>query len=351
MPTMRPRFQWDIGYRSLPLGERTLVMGVLNVTPDSFSDGGHYLDPVAAITHGLALLDQGADILDIGGESTRPGVPTASSQAPALAGAVSAQQEIDRVLPVIEAIKRQRPNAILSIDTYKSTVARSALHAGAEIVNDVSGLTWDSDMAATLTAQPCGAILMHVRGLPHQWRTLAPVPDLVSLVRRELNDRLSHALDAGIARHSIVLDPGFGFGKNFDENYCLLARFAEFHLLGLPLLAAVSRKSFLARTVAARLNQLAELTGARRLPQSADVGSEEASSTSARNAATWNTGTLDAATLDKTTLDTATLDMATQAATVAAALAGAHIVRVHAVRAAVEALAVADAILAAQPPS
>ena len=184
---------------------------------------------------------------------------------------------------------------------------------------------------------------MHVRGLPHQWRTLAPVPDLVSLVRRELNDRLSHALDAGIARHSIVLDPGFGFGKNFDENYCLLARFAEFHLLGVPLLAAVSRKSFLARTVAARLSQLAELTGAP-LPQSADVGSEANSNTSARNAATWNTGTLHTA-----TLDTATLDTVTQAATVAAALAGAHIVRVHAVRPAVEALAIADAILHAQP--
>jgi len=338
MPTMRPRFQWDIGRRSLPLGERTLVMGVLNVTPDSFSDGGSYLDPRAAIAHGLALLDQGADILDIGGESTRPGVPTASAEAPALAGAVSAQQELDRVLPVIEAIKRERPIAVLSIDTYKSTVARSALQAGAEIVNDVSGLTWDPGMAATLAAHPCGSVLMHVRGLPHQWRTLAPVPDLVSLVRQELDDRLAHALDAGIARRSIVLDPGFGFGKNFDDNYALLARFAEFHLLGFPLLVGVSRKSFLARTVAARLSQLAGAgAGAPHLPQSADVGSQGDRPKPIP---------LPPATLDKAISDTATL-----AATVAAALAGAHIVRVHAVAPAVEALAVADAILGTQPSS
>ncbi len=324
MPTMRPRFQWNIGRRSLPLGERTLVMGVLNVTPDSFSDGGSYLDPQAAIAHGLALLDQGADILDIGGESTRPGVPTATAQAPALAGAVSAQQEIDRVLPVIEAIKRQRPDSVLSIDTYKSTVARVALQAGAEIVNDVSGLTWDSAMAATLAARPCGVVLMHVRGLPHQWRTLDAVPRIVSLVCGELVDRVSHALDAGILRNSIVLDPGFGFGKNSDENYSLLGGFAEFRLLGFPLLVGVSRKGFLGRTVAERLNELAS-AGAPYLPQSADVG---------LRAATLNPA------LNPTALDSATL-----AATVAAALAGAHIVRVHAVRPAIEALAIADAIL------
>jgi dihydropteroate synthase len=320
---MRPRFQWNIGRRSLLLGERTLVMGVLNVTPDSFSDGGSYLDPQSAVAHGIALIDEGADILDIGGECTRPGVPTASAEAPALAGAVSAQQEADRVLPVIEVIKRERPDAVLSIDTYKSTVARFALRAGVEIVNDVSGLTWDSAMAATLAAHPCGAILMHVRGLPHQWRTLPAVPDLVSLVRQELADRLAHALAAGVPRPSIVLDPGFGFGKNFDENYSLLARFAEFHGLGFPLLVGVSRKSFLARTVSARLAQLADTgadTGAPHLPHLADVG-----------------------------LSTATLDTATQAVTVASALAGAHIVRVHAVRPAVEALAIADAILGAQP--
>ena len=318
--SMRPRFQWNIGRRSLPLGERTLIMGVLNVTPDSFSDGGQFFSPQSAIAHGLALLDEGADILDIGGESTRPGASTASSQTPSLAGAVSAQEEIDRVLPVIQAIRQQRPHAVLSIDTYKSTVARCALRAGAEIVNDVSGFTWDTDMAATVAAHPCGSILMHVRGLPHQWRTLSPVPDIVSLVSEELRERAAAALDAGIARTSIVLDPGFGFGKNFDENYPLLARFAELHSLGFPLLAAVSRKSFLGHTVSARLNELADVgAGAPHLPQSADVGLQ--------------------------TLPPAARDTATLAATVAAALAGAHIVRVHAVRPALEALAITDAII------
>jgi dihydropteroate synthase len=325
---MRPRFQWNIGRRSLALGERTLIMAVLNVTPDSFSDGGRYLDPNAAIAHGLALLDQGADILDIGGESTRPGVATASSEAPALAGAVSAEEEMDRVLPVIDAIKRARPDSVLSIDTYKSPVARAALHAGVEIVNDVSGITWDTGMAETLAAHPCGAVLMHVRGLPHQWRTLAAVPDLVALVSQELAERIARALQAGVARDSIVIDPGFGFGKNFDENYLLLARLAEFHQLGFPLLAGLSRKSFLART-------LADLrAGAPHLPPLADVGSKQDQPPAIPNPAT----------VANESRDTATLS-----ANVAAALAGAHILRVHTVPSARESLAIADAILAAQP--
>jgi dihydropteroate synthase len=319
---MRPRFQWDLGSRSLPLGERTLIMGVLNVTPDSFSDGGLYLDPQAAVGHGLEMLDQGADILDIGGESTRPGTPTASSLAPALAGAVSAQQEIDRVLPVIEAIKKQRPGAILSIDTYKSTVARYAIQAGVEIVNDVSGFTWDSVMSATVAERLCGAILMHVRGLPHEWPTLPSPPDVVALVREELRVRAAEALDAGIPRRSIVLDPGFGFGKKLDDNYPLIARFAEFQALGFPLLAAVSRKSFLGYTAAARLAQVAarraDLETARGIPQK------------------------------PVPLPPTARDAATLAASVAAVLAGAHIVRVHAVAPAVQALAIADAILRAQ---
>jgi len=318
---MRPRFQWDLGHRTLPLGERTLIMGVLNVTPDSFSDGGLYFDPQRAIAHGLALLDEGADILDIGGESTRPGAPTVSIRAPALAGAVSAEEELARVLPVIRAIKQQRPDSILSIDTYKSTVARLALEAGAEIVNDVSGFTWDPDMASAIAAHSCGAILMHVRGLPHQWRTLPPAPDIVSLVCEELRALVSRALENGIARDRLVLDPGFGFGKNFDENYPLLAHFAEFHALGFPLLAAASRKSFLARTVSARLNAL---SGAPHLLSSPDVGSAQ------------------------TSVGAHPRDTATLAASVAATLAGAHIVRVHAVRPTVEALAIADAILRAK---
>jgi dihydropteroate synthase len=324
MPTMRPRFQWDLVRRSLLLGERTLIMGVLNVTPDSFSDGGRYLDPCAAVAHGLALLDEGADILDIGGESTRPGTAidspstaaasaaagsAALPDAPSTAAAVSAQQELDRVLPVIEALLRERPEAILSIDTYKSIVARAALDAGAEIVNDVSGFTWDPDMSSTLASRRCGAILMHTRGLPHQWPSLPPLPNPVSLVHQELGRLAGAALEAGIPRSAIVLDPGFGFGKRLDENYPLIARFGELHTLGYPLLAAVSRKGFLAHTVAGRRAQPTASCNRAGAP-----------------------GFLDG------------LDNATLAATVAAALAGAHLVRVHAVRPAIEALAIADAI-------
>jgi len=301
---MRPRFQWQTGRRTLALGERTLIMGIVNVTPDSFSDGGLYADPARALEHGLRLLDEGAEILDIGGESTRPGTITAGAQDSATAKAVSAQQELDRVLPVIEALRRQRPEAILSIDTYKSEVARAAVAAGAEIVNDVSGFTWDAAMPATLAALNCGATLMHTRGRPHEWASQPPAADPVALILSELGERLRSAVATGIAPERIVLDPGFGFGKRGDENYLLLARFAEFHSLGHPLLAALSRKGFLGQSVAARLNLAA-------LPPEAR-------------------------------------DTATIAASVAAALSGAHIVRVHAVRPAVEALAIADAILGAR---
>ena len=314
MPTMRPRFQWNLGRRSLPLGERTLVMGILNVTPDSFSDGGRYLDPRAAIDRAHALLDEGADILDIGGESTRPGTPISTAE-----GAVSAQQELDRVLPVLEALRRERPEAILSIDTYKSTVARAALHAGAEIVNDVSGLAWDADMASVIAQCRCGLILMHTRGLPSEWPSLPPLPDPVALVLDELGSRAAAALQAGIAHQSIVLDPGFGFGKRLDENYPLLARFRELHALGFPLLAAPSRKRFLAHTLAQiPTTSRAQLASPAAAPPPAVA------------------------------LSPAGRESATLAACVAAALAGAHLVRVHEVRSAVEALAIADAILRQQ---
>ena len=331
---MRPRFQWDLGCRSLPLGVRTLVMGVLNVTPDSFSDGGRYLSPQAAIDHGLALLDEGADILDIGGESTRPGTPVAAGLRPFVAGAVSADEELDRVLPVIEAIKRQRPQAVLSIDTYKARVARLAIDSGVEIVNDVSGFTWDPDMALTVAERPCGAILMHTRGLPHEWPTQPPSPDIVTQVREELRTRISETLDRGMLRRAIVLDPGFGFGKNLDENYPLLAYFAEFQILGFPLLAAVSRKGFLRHTVTARLAQV-------------EASALRAASAPKETGAPFLVHSADAEALKSppAPLAPATRLHATLAATVAAALAGAHIVRVHDVRPAVEALAIADAIL------
>jgi dihydropteroate synthase len=203
------------------------------------------------------------------------------------------------VLPVIEAVKAARPEAIVSVDTYKSEVARQALRAGAEIVNDVSGLTWDAAMASTLAGLGCGVVLMHTRGRPAQWPTLPPMADVVDLVCRELEQRAQAAEAAGIGHRRLVLDPGFGFGKRLEENYPLLARLRELHRLGFPLLAGTSRKSFIGKT--------ASRSGTPLPPEHRLYGT-----------------------------------LATVAACI---LEGAHIVRVHDVAPARQAAAVADAIL------
>lgn len=239
----RPVFHWQLKSRVIELGRRTLVMGILNVTPDSFSDGGAFLQRDHAVAHALQMLDEGADIIDIGGESTRPGVKVGD-------GGISAKTELERILPVMEDILRERPGAVISVDTYKADVARAAVHAGAEIVNDVSANRWDPDMAAALATMPCGVILMHTRGLPEVWRTQPPSPDIVAEVKRDLRGIAESAIAAGINRERLVLDPGFGFGKRFDENIPLLAHFAEFSELGFPLLSGTSRKSFIGRTLA-----------------------------------------------------------------------------------------------------
>ncbi len=293
--TMRPRFTWNLGCRVLPLGGRTLIMGVLNVTPDSFSDGGRYFDTIAAVEHGLQLLDHGADIVDVGGESTRPGAPTAGANTEF----VTVEEELRRVLPAIRELKRRRPSAVVSIDSYKSDVARAAVEAGAEIVNDVSGFHWDPAMAAAIAGLTCGAVLMHTRGRPDNWRSLPKVDDMVALVHDELRHSCELALGAGVARERLVLDPGFGFGKRFEENYPLLARFEEFAALGFPLLAGPSRKSFIARAVS-------------RAGAASPAGERMAGSL---------------------------------AAAVICILKGAHIVRVHDVKETVEAAAIADAVL------
>lgn len=272
-------------------------MGVLNITPDSFSDGGLYHDAEDAVAHGLRMVDEGADILDIGGESTRPGQQEG----------ISAMAEQGRVLPVIAAILKARPDAVISIDTYKASTAKVAVAAGAEIVNDVSGSLWDGEMAAACAGLGCGVVLMHTRGRPDEWKSQPRLAaeEVLPLVRRELGERLQTALDAGVLRERIVLDPGYGFGKRFDENYALLACQAELLELGQPLLAGVSRKSFLARTL-------------RPLYGGADAPTESRL-------------------------------YATLSATVAAILGGAYIVRVHDVRPAVEAARIADAVLASAP--
>ncbi len=257
---MRPVFEWNLGSRSLQLGKRTLLMGVLNVTPDSFSDGGLYYDRDRAVDHALELLEDGADIIDVGGESTRPGARVAMREEEGehasgkiqseVRRPVSEAEELKRVIPVIQSLKRARSDAIVSIDTYKSAVARAAIEAGAEIVNDVSGLRWDRQMARTLGALKCGVVLTHMRGHPDEWRNLPPVEDVVLLVKRELRDCVHAALMEGVRQERLVFDPGFGFGKSFEENYPLLKRFEEFKDLRYPLLVGVSRKSFLGRALA-----------------------------------------------------------------------------------------------------
>ena len=288
---MRPVFTWRLGNRSLELGKRTLVMGVVNVTPDSFSDGGEHFTPESAVAHALKLLDDGADIIDIGGESTRPGARVGAENP-----AVSAEEELQRVLPAIREIKKTRPSAIISIDTYKANVARAAVQAGAEIVNDVSGMQWDSGMKSTLVNLSCGFVLMHTRGRPDEWHSLPVVPEIVMLIKKELRQRSDAAVAAGIKRDRIVLDPGFGFGKRFEENYPLLRRFSDFQELRFPLLAGVSRKSFIGRALSRNGN---DAVAAER--EFGSLGGE-----------------------------------------IALAMKGAHIIRTHNVRACVEALKLAD---------
>ncbi len=250
---MRVVFEWNIGSRCLQLGKRTLIMGIVNVTPDSFSDGGQHFDRDRAVEYGLKLLEDGAEIIDVGGESTRPGAKvTASESAPSKAGktAVSEKEELERVIPVITALKKKKPDAVISVDTYKANVARAAVAAGAEVVNDVSGFRWDPAMKKTLADLKCGAVMMHMRGRPEEWRSLPPVSDVVMLVKRELREWADSAVMAGMKRERIMLDPGFGFGKNLEQNYPLMKRFEEFHQLRYPLLVGVSRKSFIGRALA-----------------------------------------------------------------------------------------------------
>lgn len=247
---MRVVFEWNVGSRCLQLGKRTLIMGIVNVTPDSFSDGGQYFDRDRAIEHGLKLLEDGAELIDVGGESTRPGAKVAAGESTSAKSAVSEKEELERVIPVITALKKKKPDAVISVDTYKANVARAAVAAGAEVVNDVSGFRWDPAMKKTLADLKCGAVMMHMRGRPEEWRSLPPVSDVVMLVKRELREWVDAALMAGMKRERITLDPGFGFGKNLEQNYPLMKRFEEFHQLRYPLLVGVSRKSFIGRALA-----------------------------------------------------------------------------------------------------
>jgi dihydropteroate synthase len=276
------------GGRALELGARTLVMGILNVTPDSFADGGLRFDPGRAVADGEQMIEDGADILDVGGESTRPG-----------AAPVPAEEELRRVLPVVRGLTA--PNRVpISVDTYKGVVAREAVAAGASIVNDVSGLQYDQDLGRAVAETGAAVILMHTRGRSREMYDLAVYSDVVQEVRRELQASIDQAAAAGVRLESIIVDPGFGFAKRAEHSYSALAGLPELASLGRPILSGPSRKSFL------------QLALGERLPAAREWG--------------------------------------TAAAVTASVLLGAHIVRVHGVREMVDVVRVADRIRGGQAP-
>ena len=267
----------------MELGARTLVMGILNVTPDSFADGGRYLDPDRAVAAGLQMVEDGADILDIGGESTRPG-----------AEPLPADEELHRVIPVLERLSRQ-VRVPISIDTYKSVVARAAIARGATIVNDVSGLQYDPELGPVAANARAALILMHTRGRSREMYELAVYDDVAVDVARELEEAIGRATRAGVRREAVVVDPGFGFAKRAEHSYQVLARLDTIAAaLDRPVLSGPSRKSFLKAALGDRPAQARD----------------------------WGTA----------------------AAVAASVLAGAHIVRVHNVAAMVDVVRVADRI-------
>ena len=283
---MHPRRRFVIalgGGRSLVLGDRALVMGIVNVTPDSFSDGGRLYDPAAAIEMGIQMAEEGADLIDVGGESTRPG-----------AAPLDATEECRRVLPVIEGLVG-RVRVPISVDTYKAATAEAALDAGAALINDISGLRYEPALADVVARRGVPIVLMHMRGRSQQMYEQASYLDVIGEVKDELRASVAFATSAGIAAERIIVDPGLGFAKNATQSCELLARLGEFAEIGRPILAGPSRKSFLTR------------------PLGGSVPPVER-------------------------------DWATAATVTAAVLAGAHIVRVHAVRQMLQVVRVSDEI-------
>jgi dihydropteroate synthase len=282
-----PRRRYTIplrGGRSLVLGERALVMGIINVTPDSFSDGGQLLDAKAAVEAGVRMVEEGADLLDIGGESTRPGAqPTPEAE------------ERRRVLPVIEALVA-RVQVPISVDTYKAATADAALSAGAALVNDVSGLRYEPDLAAVVARHGVPIVLMHTRGRSRDMYQQAVYSEVVDEVLDEVRESMAFAAGAGIAKEQMLVDPGLGFAKEAAHSFEILSRLHQFAELGRPIVIGPSRKTFLTKPLLRRDN------------------------------------------------DAVSRDWATTAAVTAAVLCGAHIIRVHAVRELSEVVRVADEI-------
>ena len=230
---MHRRYHWRLKKRELLLGERTLILGVLNVTPDSFSDGGEYADPDRAFARALELEDQGADILDIGAESTRPG-----SQR------ISEAEELRRLVPVLKRL-RDKLTIPISVDTYKSGVAEKALEYGAEIINDPSGILLDAQLPKIVTKYDAGLIVNHMRGTPETWAKLPPLKDVLRSIATDLEAAIHRARQAGVEKFRMVVDPGLGFGKRGDQNCEIAGNLEYLGALDLPIAVGPSRKSFL----------------------------------------------------------------------------------------------------------
>ncbi|MBZ5577865.1 MAG: dihydropteroate synthase [Acidobacteriia bacterium] len=231
---MRKLSYWKLKQREIQLGERTVLVGVLNVTPDSFSDGGRYSDPDRAFARALEIEEQGADILDVGAESTRPGSER-----------ISAAEEMRRLIPVLKRLK-DRLSIPISVDTYKAEVAERALELGAEIINDPSGLTFEPQLSRVVSNHNAGLIVNHMRGRPETWAKLAPMPDPMGTILRDLDAAVSRARHVGIDKSKLVVDPGLGFGKRKEQNSLILGRLAQLAALDVPILVGPSRKAFLA---------------------------------------------------------------------------------------------------------
>ena len=307
---IRPRYELRVSGRKVRLGERTLIMGVVNVTPDSFSDAGRFLDPARAIEHALELARHGADWIDVGGESTRPGSKP-----------VTVEEELRRVLPVIRGLYSRRPSLPISIDTTKSQVAEEAVRAGAAIINDVSGLRFDPRLAEVARRHRTPLILMHLRGRPLTMQQKPFARSIWRSLEQGLASSVRRALNAGVRRSQLILDPGLGFGKSRRQNYQILAGLVRLQSFRLPVLVGTSRKSFVQAVVA----------GERLAPMGVKQSGREvwplASGSRAGQAPP--------------------LQIGDAAAVAASILAGAHIVRVHDVEAALPAVRIADAVLAA----
>ena len=232
---MRKLFFLKLKNREIRLGERTVILGVLNVTPDSFSDGGKFQDPDRAFAHALEMEEQGADIIDVGAESTRPG-----------SARISAAEELRRLIPVLKRLKGHLSIPI-SVDTYKAEVAERALEHGAEIINDPSGLTFEPQLARVVANYDAGLIVNHMRGTPESWARLGPMPDVMGNILRDMDATISRARHSGIDRARMVIDPGMGFGKRKEQNSEIIARLRELARLELPIMVGPSRKLFLAQ--------------------------------------------------------------------------------------------------------